>query len=254
VGLSGALVGRVERGGAERPEDVVGAAGEFAGDGQRRAGVREPAGLEGVIVEVVGAGAMAGRLGGLVERPAQARGSLPAGWFWSGRREAPGPRGLADWPGFFPPSIEPCVQFSRTRLTDVLHRWHSAAPVPRLVGTRRDDGSVEVDQAQVVAGLASDDPPSPAPFAFVAVGDEDRQPVDRVERDLVEQLGGASAAEPAHPHRNRLRSCTTSSTGSASRSHAVISRTRLRSPLHAPLADDRRVRRRPTCRPAERGR
>jgi len=56
--LIGAVVGRVERGGAERFEDVVGASGEFAGDGQARAGVREPAGLERVIVVVVGTGLM----------------------------------------------------------------------------------------------------------------------------------------------------------------------------------------------------
>jgi len=56
--LVGALVGRVERGGAECFEDVIGAAGEFAGDGQRRAGVREPAVLEGVVVVVVGAAGM----------------------------------------------------------------------------------------------------------------------------------------------------------------------------------------------------
>jgi hypothetical protein len=62
-GFVGGLVGRVERGGAERPEDVVGAPGEFAGDGQRRAGVRESAGLERVVVVVVGAAGMAGRRG-----------------------------------------------------------------------------------------------------------------------------------------------------------------------------------------------
>jgi len=50
VGSIGALVGRIERGGAERPEDGVGAPGEFAGDGQRRAGVREAARLERVVV------------------------------------------------------------------------------------------------------------------------------------------------------------------------------------------------------------
>jgi hypothetical protein len=29
---------------------------------------------------------------------------------------------------FLPPPIEPCMRFSRTRLTDVLRRWHSASP------------------------------------------------------------------------------------------------------------------------------
>jgi hypothetical protein len=66
---------------------------------------------------------------------------------WSGRREAPGfaRRGRLI-PGFLPPPIDPCVRFSRTRLADVLHRRHSAFPVPRPVGSRRDDDSVEVDQ------------------------------------------------------------------------------------------------------------
>ena len=71
--MIGALVrgGWFEGGGAECPEDVEGAAGEFPGDGQACAGVREPAGLERVIVGIVGAGAMAGRLGGLEQGPPQ---------------------------------------------------------------------------------------------------------------------------------------------------------------------------------------
>ena len=72
--MIGALVGSrrwVECGGAELLEDVVGAPREFAGDGQACAGVREPAGLERVIVGIVGAGAMAGRLGGLEQGPPQ---------------------------------------------------------------------------------------------------------------------------------------------------------------------------------------
>ena len=78
-GLIGALFscrGWVERGGAEGPEDVVGAPGEFARDGQRGAGVREPARLERVIVVVIGTALVAGTLRGLVERPAQGERSL----------------------------------------------------------------------------------------------------------------------------------------------------------------------------------
>src|SRR3954471_22357078 len=89
----------------------------------------------------------------------------------------------AAWPtvaGFLSPPIEPCMRFSRTRLTDVLHRRHSAAPVPRLVGARRDDDAVEVDQAQPVRGLAGNDPPPKPAVARMPVGDEDRQPVDGV--------------------------------------------------------------------------
>jgi len=54
------LVGRVERGWAEGSEEVVGAPREFAGDGQACAGVREPAGLERVVVVVVGTADAAG--------------------------------------------------------------------------------------------------------------------------------------------------------------------------------------------------
>jgi hypothetical protein len=57
---------------------------------------------------------------------------------------------LPDWLWFPLAPIDPCVRFSRTRLADVLHRRHSATPVPWLVGARRDDDSVEVDQAQVI--------------------------------------------------------------------------------------------------------
>src|SRR4051794_21509290 len=45
---------RLEGGGAEVVQDVEGAAGELAGDGQRRAGVAEPTRLEGEVVGVVG--------------------------------------------------------------------------------------------------------------------------------------------------------------------------------------------------------
>src|SRR3954453_3627563 len=68
--------------GSELAQDVEAAAGELAGDGQRRARVREPALFEREIVGVIGAGGLAGRLGGFVERPAQRRGALagdPAG-------------------------------------------------------------------------------------------------------------------------------------------------------------------------------
>ena len=61
--MIGALLGSdgwFERGGAERPEEVVGAPGEFPGDRQARAGVREPAGLERVVVVVVGTADAAG--------------------------------------------------------------------------------------------------------------------------------------------------------------------------------------------------
>src|SRR4051794_23872929 len=62
-----------ERVGSEIAQDVKAAAGELAGDGHRGAGVREAAGLQREVVGVVGAGGLAGRLGGLIERPAQLR-------------------------------------------------------------------------------------------------------------------------------------------------------------------------------------
>jgi hypothetical protein len=86
------------------------------------------------------------------------------------------------------------MRFSRTRLADVLHRRHSACPVPRPESARRDDDSVEVDQPETVRGLAGNDPPSKPSVTLMADGDENRQPVDGVEGDLVEGLGGVSIA------------------------------------------------------------
>ena len=49
---------------------------------------------------------------------------------WSGRREAPGPCGFVSPTGLVSSRrhLEPCMRFSRTRLSDVLHRRHSAIP------------------------------------------------------------------------------------------------------------------------------
>jgi hypothetical protein len=73
-------------------------------------------------------------------------------WGWrSDRREAPcavGPD-RAIGAGLLPPPIEPCMRFSRTRLTDVLHRRHSAsAASPRSAWGRRRFRCVE--QAQQI--------------------------------------------------------------------------------------------------------
>ena len=75
--MIGALVRRVERGGGERAQDVIGAPGEFAGNGQSHAGVREPARRERVIVAIVGAALMGRALRGLEQRPAQGCRALP---------------------------------------------------------------------------------------------------------------------------------------------------------------------------------
>ena len=84
---------------------------------------------------------------------------------------------VGDWRGFRrlrlrfqSPPVKPCMRFSRTRLTDVLHRVHSAFSPPGPEGPGRDDGSVEGDQAQVVWGQQHlFDAPSPgvAPVAFL---------------------------------------------------------------------------------------
>jgi hypothetical protein len=92
---------------------------------------------------------------------------------------------------WFPPAadIEPCVRFSRTRLPDVLRRWHSASRSPWPVGSWRDDGSVEVDQPEPVRRLVGDCLPAVSPAALVALGDEPREAVQRVVADLVELSG-----------------------------------------------------------------
>jgi hypothetical protein len=45
------------------------------------------------------------------------------------------------------PPVKPCVRFSRTRLTDVVHRRHSPQGPE---GSGCGDGSVKVDQAELV--------------------------------------------------------------------------------------------------------
>lgn len=49
--------------------------------------------------------------------------------------------------------LKPCMRFSRSRLTDVLHRRHSAPSTPRPVRSGRDDGSVDGDQPEAVRCL-----------------------------------------------------------------------------------------------------
>jgi hypothetical protein len=47
--------------------------------------------------------------------------------------------------------------------------------------------------------LAGDDPPSEPSVTLMPVGDENRQPVHGVVRDLVGELGGVSVSEVARP-------------------------------------------------------
>src|SRR4051794_5434831 len=90
------------------------------------------------------------------------------------------------------------MRFSRTRLTDVLHRRHSASRSPRPVRSWRDDDSVEADQA-VAVGPRVEKLPAIPPGALMAVCDQQRQAAVRVADDLVELDGRVAVAEVARP-------------------------------------------------------
>src|SRR3954470_2376970 len=120
------------------------------------------------------------------------------------------------------------MRFSRTRLTDVLHRRHLASRAPRPIGTRRDDGSVEVNQSIAVRPGVQNLPAIP-PGALMAVYDQQRQAAIRMVDDLVELDRRVAVAEVARPAtQERVEVCTTCSTGQGRRSRAVSSRTRSR--------------------------
>src|SRR5437763_13747532 len=91
------------------------------------------------------------------------------------------------------------MRFSRTRLSDVLHRRHSASRSPRPVGSWRDDGSVEVDQPEPVRGLVGDYLPPVSAAALVALANEPREAVGGVVADLVEGVVGVSVTEVPRP-------------------------------------------------------
>src|SRR3954463_13481515 len=90
------------------------------------------------------------------------------------------------------------MRFSRTRLTDVLHRRHSASRAPRPIGTRRDDGSVEVNQSLAVRPGVEKLPAIP-PGALMAVCDQQRQAAICMVDDLVELDRRVAVAEVARP-------------------------------------------------------
>src|SRR4051794_41845997 len=93
------------------------------------------------------------------------------------------------------------MRFSRTRLADVLHRRHSASPVPRLMGARRDDDSVEVDQPEAVRGLAGGDPPPRTPGTLGGGGGEKRPTGGGGGGELVGEMGGGFRGGGARPPR-----------------------------------------------------
>src|SRR5215210_7098455 len=70
---------------------------------------------------------------------------------------------------------------------------------PRPVWPWRDDGSVKADQPHPVRRLVDDRPPAVPVAAVVTLGDEARQAHERVERDLVEGVGGVSVPEVPRP-------------------------------------------------------
>ena len=94
-----------------------------------------------------------------------------------GRREAPGPHGIADW-RWFPPaatSNRACgspAHGSPTFFTAGIRLF----PSPRPVRARRDDDSIEADQAQPVRRLYATTA-SRRPRALVAFGHEQREAV-----------------------------------------------------------------------------
>src|SRR3954453_22695504 len=105
------------------------------------------------------------------------------------------------------------MRFSRTRLTDVLHRRHSASRAPRPVRSWRDDGSVEVNQSTAVRPGVENLPAIP-PGALMAVCDQQREAAIRMVDDLVEldrQVAVAEVPRPATQEPVEIR--TTSSTG-----------------------------------------
>ena len=97
------------------------------------------------------------------------------------------------------PPVKPCMRFSRTRLTDAVHRRHSVSPA-RPVGPGCDNGSVQADQP-------ADGPPTrrPAPDQPKPRPRWCRLPMNTASRitaccsDLVEAGRGVPVAEIARP-------------------------------------------------------
>src|SRR3974390_449925 len=116
-------------------------------------------------------------------------------------------RRVGDWRGFRTwrlrfqsPPVKPCMRFSRTRLTDVLHRRHSAVSPPVPEGPGRDDDSMEAGPAQGVRRqqhLGDAPPPAVAPVAFL--GQPQPEPPESVVPGLAEDTGRVSVAEVPAP-------------------------------------------------------
>jgi hypothetical protein len=115
------------------------------------------------------------------EQSRSASGSLPTTLTRSrnGRREAPAPCGVCepDWCQIPPAaSSNRACGFSRTRVTDVLHRRHSASPAT-AGWAGGDDAAVEVDEAVAIWRAVDDHAPAVGSRPPLAFGHEEREPV-----------------------------------------------------------------------------
>ena len=114
---------------------------------------------------------------------------------------------------FQPPPVEPCMRFSRTRLTDPLHRRCSTRARPGPVGPGCGDDSIEGDQPERVTRSVDLDE-APGTRTLMTFRQEQREPHHRVVAGLVERLSGVPVSEvPRQPRKNRFSSCTTSVLG-----------------------------------------
>jgi hypothetical protein len=142
---------------------------------------------------------------------------------------------VGDWRGFvrygpFPvPPVKPCVRFSRTRLTDAVHRRHSVFPRQ----SRRGLGATTVPSRLIRPIRFGDRSSCLRPIARLAGGCPSWTARSRaaggVVPDLAEDPGGVAVAEVSSPTaQEQVEVLTMSSTGIHSHFRPVISRIRSR--------------------------
>jgi len=103
------------------------------------------------------------------------------------------------------------MRFSRTRLTDPVHRRHSASP-PVPGGPGGDDGSGQAGQAELARGLDDNRPPSERPATATALSDEPHHAQHRELPDLGEAHSRIAIPEIGGPA-PLLRGCKPARTG-----------------------------------------